>query len=180
IHHLDQAESDPRVQMNEGEMLMQWIGQPFERIARAPGEQRVRDLLGRRELRGRNALELTENPALKRALALPVLVGESELKPILTRAGPAAEDFPYRKQIERALLHLRRELLEPLGCGLCRAQARRKGEGRNEYPDFSFRHSQPPVYRRSRRIDSARSRDRRVQRPFQAVSDVGAAAPVAR
>jgi hypothetical protein len=58
---------------------------------------------------------------MKRALALAVFVGKTELKPVLSRARPAAEDFRDWKQIERALLRLRSKLLEPLGCRLCRA-----------------------------------------------------------
>ena len=63
--------------MDEGGMLMKRMRQPFERIARAPGEQRVGELLGRRELRGRDAFQLAENPAMVRALALAVLVAKA-------------------------------------------------------------------------------------------------------
>ena len=117
---------------------------------------------------------------MKRALALAVFVRETELDPVLTGAGPASKDLGDRKKVERALLRLSGELLEPLGGCLCSTQAGRKGEGRNEYPDFSLRHSKPPVHQRSRRVDGVQPCDRRVQRPFQAVSDVGAAAPVVR
>src|SRR5262245_32214642 len=103
---------------------------------------------------------------MKRALALAVLVRESELDPVLTGPRPAAEDLGDRKKVERALLRLSGELLEPLGGCLCSTQARRKGEGRNEYPDFSLRHSQPPFFARSRPVDGAQPRDPRVQRPF--------------
>jgi hypothetical protein len=103
---------------------------------------------------------------MKRALALAVLVRETELDPVLTGPRPAAEDLGHRKKVERALLRLSGELLEPLGGCLCSTQAGRKGEGRNEYPDFSLRHSQPPFFRRSRPVDGAQPRDLRVQRPF--------------
>src|SRR6266850_7347602 len=99
---------------------------------------------------------------MERALALAVLVRETELDPVLTGPRPAAEDLGDRKKVERALLRLSGELLEPLGGCLRSTQAGRKGEGRNEYPDFSLRHSRPPFYRRSRRVDGVQPRDRRV------------------
>ena len=122
---------------------MNRMRQPLERIARAPAEQRVGDLLGRRELRRRDAFQLAEDPAMMRALALAVRVGKAELEAVLPRPGPAAEDFRDRKQVEHALLRLCGELLEPLRWRLRRAQGRRKGEDRDQRPDCSFRHRSP-------------------------------------
>src|SRR5262245_25492875 len=121
---------------------------------------------------------------MKRALALAVLVRESELDPVLTGPRPAAEDLGDRKKVERALLRLSGELLEPLGGCLCSTQAGRKGEGRNEYPDFSLRHLQPPIVDDAQpaicafSAPSKQESDARAAGP--AVSDVGAAARAAR
>ena len=80
-----------------------------------------------------------------RALALAVLVGERELDPVLPGAGPAAENLRDRKEVEHALVRLRGELLQPLGCRLRGAQAGRKDEECGERPDCSLGHSGPPA-----------------------------------
>jgi hypothetical protein len=122
--------------MNESGMLMKRKRQPFERFTRAVAEQRVGEVLARRELGRRDVLELVENPAMMRALALAVLVRESGFQPVLPGAGAAAEDLRDRKKVERALLRLRCKLIEPLGSGLGGTYAGRKGENRDEYPGF--------------------------------------------
>src|SRR5215470_7995379 len=97
---------------------------------------------------------------MQRALALAVLVREAKLDPVLPGTPPAAEDLRNRKKVESALLRLRGELFEPLGRCLCSTQAGRKGEDRDECPDFSFRHAEPPIYRRSRHANSSQSHER--------------------
>jgi len=82
---------------------------------------------------------------MMRALPFAMLVGKVEFEPVLPWTGAAAEDLCDRKQVERALLGLRGETLEPFGNLLCHAQAGHSGEDRDERPDYSFGHPEPPA-----------------------------------
>src|SRR4029078_13336537 len=65
---------DTAVEMREDVVLVERIGQPLERVARAPREQRVRDLFARRELADPDALALAQDSPVGPTPALGALV----------------------------------------------------------------------------------------------------------
>ena len=112
--------------MDERVVLVQRKGQRLERIARAIGEQRMRELLARVELACRYAGHLAQDPLVMRALALAMLRRIDQLEAILARPGAARERLADRKKIQPAFSRLRGEVLEPLRRRLRRANSRRE------------------------------------------------------
>jgi hypothetical protein len=79
-------------------VLVERIGQPFERIARAPAEQRVGELFRSARARRRDAVELAQDPAVVRALPLAVLVADVTLEACPARAAPRLKISPTGKR----------------------------------------------------------------------------------